>query len=95
MTPHVHHRVKGPAAIVRSLRGLHLRVHRFGRCRARTPDDRRWAALLLDQLQIALNVAAKYQRAAVAGPRPAQRAATDRSRKTSGDVTVNDRQAGG
>lgn len=51
------HRVKGRPALVRSLRSLLLRVHRFGRARATTADDRVWTARVLDQLLAALAVA--------------------------------------
>jgi hypothetical protein len=50
-------RIKGKPAIVRSLRGLLLRVHRYGRGRARTPQDVTWAAHTLDALGDALAVA--------------------------------------
>lgn len=51
------HRVKGRPALVRRLRGLLLAVHRFGRARATTPDDRAWTAHVLDVLTAALDVA--------------------------------------
>ena len=50
-------RIKGRPALVRSLRGLLLRVHRFGRGRARTPQDMQWAARVLDSLYAALATA--------------------------------------
>ncbi len=43
-------RIKGRQALVRSLRGLLIRVHRFGRGRARSPEDVRWAARTIDAL---------------------------------------------
>lgn len=52
----VKHRIAGKAALVRSTRGLLLRVHRFGRGRARTPGDVRWAARAIDALDAALRV---------------------------------------
>jgi hypothetical protein len=51
------HRVKGRPALVRSLRALLLRVHRYGRHRARTADERRWAAVVLDHLTTTVQVA--------------------------------------
>jgi hypothetical protein len=50
-------RIRGKGAIVRSLRGLLLRVHRFRRGRARTESDIRWAAAMLDGLAAVLAVA--------------------------------------
>ena len=52
-------RIKGKPAIVRSLCGLVIRVHRFGQLRASTEDDRRWAVQLLDDLQAILERARK------------------------------------
>jgi hypothetical protein len=49
--------VKGRPAIVKSLRALLIRTHRFGRHRARTADDIRWAARLIDALTTALSCA--------------------------------------
>ena len=49
------HRVKGRAALTKRLRGLLLAVHRFGRARATSDDDRRWTARLLDTLTDALH----------------------------------------
>ncbi len=43
-------RVRGRAALTRRLRALLLAVHRFGRCRARAPDDIAWAARIIDRL---------------------------------------------
>ena len=43
-------RVTGRAQIVRRLRLLLVAVHRFGRGRARTRADQRWAALVIDGL---------------------------------------------
>ena len=51
-------RVKGRPAIVKSLRALLLRTHRFGRHRARTADDIRWAGALVAALTSALAAAA-------------------------------------
>jgi hypothetical protein len=50
-------RVVGRPAIVRSLRGLLLRVHRFGRHRARSRADVMWSARLLDALTDAVATA--------------------------------------
>jgi hypothetical protein len=50
-------RVKGRPALVRSLRGLLIRVHRYGRCRAATSADQAWAAAVIDALFAALAVA--------------------------------------
>ena len=47
-------RIKGRPALVRSLRGLLLRVHRFGRHRARSRQDMQWAAVRIDALDAAL-----------------------------------------
>jgi hypothetical protein len=44
------HRVKGRAALIRRAQGLLLAVHRFGRGRATSPDDLKWAARAIDQL---------------------------------------------
>ena len=57
MTPAIHTRVKGRGALVKRLGGLLIAVHRYGRCRAATADERRWAAVLIDQLNAALLVA--------------------------------------
>jgi hypothetical protein len=46
----VRHRVKGRPALERSLRRLLIRVERFGRHRARTPEDMRWCARTIDAL---------------------------------------------
>lgn len=48
-------RVTGRAALTRRLRGLLLAVHRFGRCRATTEADRRWAARVIDELTNTVN----------------------------------------
>lgn len=50
-------RIKGRPAIVRSLRGLLIRTHRFGHCRARSREDVLWAARTIDVLMLALRVA--------------------------------------
>jgi hypothetical protein len=47
-------RVKGRPALIRSLRALLIRVHRFGRARAVSQPDRRWAAALIDALTAAV-----------------------------------------
>jgi hypothetical protein len=39
------------------LAGLLIRTHRFGRLRAQTDDDRRWAARVIDALDVALRTA--------------------------------------
>jgi hypothetical protein len=44
------HRVKGKPALVRSLRGLIIRAHRYAQHRATTPADQVWAAALIDGL---------------------------------------------
>ena len=51
------HRVKGRPALVRSLRSLLIRVHRFGKGRARTHEDVLWTARTVDVLSAALDVA--------------------------------------
>lgn len=48
---------KGRPALVRRLYGLLLAVHRYGRHRARTPDERRWTARLIDALEQARQMA--------------------------------------
>jgi hypothetical protein len=48
------HRVKGRPVLIRSARSLVLRVHRYGRARARTPAEIRWTARALDALDVAL-----------------------------------------
>ena len=50
-------RVKGRAALTRRLRGLLIAVHRYARQRARTVEELRWTARLIDALTVALNVA--------------------------------------
>jgi hypothetical protein len=52
----IRHRVKGRPALIRATRGLLLRVHRYGRGRARTPDEIRWTARALDALDVVLRV---------------------------------------
>jgi hypothetical protein len=47
-------RVAGRGALLRSLRGLVRRVERFGVHRARSVEERRWAARLADRLDDAL-----------------------------------------
>jgi hypothetical protein len=44
-------RVRSRGAIVRSLRALTIRVHRFGVHRAGTAEERAWAGRLLEQLR--------------------------------------------
>jgi hypothetical protein len=43
-------RIKGRASLLRRLRALLIAAHRFGRGRAQTPDDLRFAAALIDGL---------------------------------------------
>jgi hypothetical protein len=50
-------RVKGKAAITKSLRSLLIRTHRYGRHRAATPEDLGWAAQLIDALTAAVETA--------------------------------------
>jgi hypothetical protein len=50
------HRVKGRPALIRSARGLLLRVHRYGRGRARTHTEVVWSARAIDALDGALSV---------------------------------------
>lgn len=50
---HLRSRVTGRAAIERSLRSLLIRAHRFGRHRATSPADCRWAAQMIDALTAA------------------------------------------
>ena len=47
-------RISGQAALVRRLRLLLLAAHRYGRGRARSPAEVRWAARLIDALTAAL-----------------------------------------
>ena len=53
----VQHRIKGRPALVRSLRSLLIRVHRFGKGRARTHEDVLWTARTVDVLSAALRTA--------------------------------------
>jgi len=53
----IKHRVADRGPLIRRLGGLVIAVHRFGRCRARTEDERRWAARVIDALQAALDAA--------------------------------------
>jgi hypothetical protein len=55
--PGVASRVKGRPAILKSLRLLLIRVHRFGTLRARSEQDKAWAARTLDALEGTLKVA--------------------------------------
>jgi hypothetical protein len=59
-------RIRGRDSIVKSLCGLLIRVHRFGRHRARTAEDLMWAARTIDALYQALAVADTDQ---AGGPR--------------------------
>ena len=52
------HRVRGKDAIVTSLRSLLIRTARYGRCRAVSPADCRWAATVFDRLTATLHAAA-------------------------------------
>ena len=52
--PRLVSRVKGRAAIERSIRLLVIRVHRFGRARAVTAADVSWCARAIDGLQALL-----------------------------------------
>lgn len=54
--PVIHHRIKGPAALLRSARSLQLRLHRFGLGRARTPGEIRWTAKALDAIDLVVKV---------------------------------------
>ena len=47
-------RVKGRAAIEKSMHALHRRVYRFATCRDVTPQDYRWALTVATQLQLLL-----------------------------------------
>ncbi len=51
------HRIRGRPALVRRLRGLLVAVHRFGRARAITPEDRHWTARVLDGLTAVVETA--------------------------------------
>ena len=51
----LHSRIKGRAQLVRRMRGLLVAVHRFGRGRACTPADLRWAAMVIDGLTALLH----------------------------------------
>jgi len=46
----VRHRVKGRQALEKRIRSVLLAVHRFGRCRAVTDEERRWARFVIDEL---------------------------------------------
>ncbi len=80
--PEVRSRVKGRGALIKRLGGLVIAVHRYGRRRAATADERAWTGRLIDRLQVALDEAR--------GSRQIRRAATE----AAADVTVNDRQVG-
>jgi hypothetical protein len=54
-------RIQGRAVLLKRLRRLLLATHRFGRGRARTPEDVAWAGGLLDALYAALGVAEARQ----------------------------------
>ena len=47
-------RISGRDAITRSIAALVIRVGRFALYRARTDADRRWAAKMLDELDLVL-----------------------------------------
>lgn len=63
----VSRRVVGRPALVRSLRGLLRRAHRFSAQRARTRDDLLWAARFVDGLEAILRDAEGH---AATLPRP-------------------------
>lgn len=63
-------RIKGRPALVRRLRGLLVAVHRYGKGRARTPEEVRWAAKMLDRLQHALDGAEGFEGPPWAVPEP-------------------------
>jgi hypothetical protein len=46
----MHSRISGQAVLIRRLRALLIAVHRFGRGRARTRQELRWAAHTIDAL---------------------------------------------
>jgi hypothetical protein len=50
-------RVKGRPALLRSLRGLLVRAHRYASARATTDTDRLWSARLIDALTLAVQTA--------------------------------------
>jgi hypothetical protein len=52
----VRHRIKGPGPLIKSARSLVLRLHRYGRGRARTPGEVRWAARAIDAVDAAVRV---------------------------------------
>jgi hypothetical protein len=52
-------RIRGRDSIVRSLRLLLIRVHRFGNRRARGAEDVAWAARMIDALTGALETGEK------------------------------------
>ena len=54
--PRLHTRIKGRAAIERSPRLLLIRVHRFGRGRARDRADVAWCARTIDALTALLTI---------------------------------------
>ena len=72
-------RVKGRPALIRRLHGLRLAVSRYGRLRAETDADRRWAACLADALDAA---------AAVADPRSVSSRWRDRGQVGDSAATV-------
>ena len=51
----MHSRVKGKAALLKSLHQLHRRVYRFAACRDVTPQDYRWALNVATALQVLLH----------------------------------------
>jgi hypothetical protein len=55
-------RIRGKDSIVKALRRLLLRTHRFGRGRARSAADIRWCALVLDGLTSTLSAAERDAR---------------------------------
>ena len=50
-------RIRGKAALLKSLRGLLVRAHRYANHRTRTRADIEWAAVLIDALGVALTLA--------------------------------------
>jgi hypothetical protein len=52
-------RIRGRDSIIRSLRLLLIRVHRFGNRRARLAEDLAWAARMIDALTGVLEIGEK------------------------------------
>jgi hypothetical protein len=54
-------RVKGKPALVKSMRALLIRTHRFANHRARSASDVLWAAAVIDALTATLQAAERHE----------------------------------